>query len=164
MNTTKHSRYTVGSWLSDSLPAWWAWIYVAGDIDTVRHKCRELTFPQGLCLTIEPVDYVYAGGCEAGVRVGLIQYPPFPEHENDLMRMAESVGIAVAEASYQWSFTIVTKNDCVYYSRKKNRDAPDSRQLRKGDTECPMRFRSCSGIKCPPNVWCYKTCWASPVE
>jgi len=118
MNTKKHNRYKVGAWNNDEIKTWWAQIYVGGDVGLTENVCRELCFPKGLCVTIEDVKYVFAGGTENGVRVGLIQYPPFPESEADLLKKAEMVGIKIAEVNYQWSFTIVTPNNTYFFSRR----------------------------------------------
>jgi len=114
----KHRRYDVGEWQSKSEKSWWAWIYVAGDIKIVEEACRKLCFPQGLCVTVEEVNYIFGGGTELGVRIGMIQYPPFPESEKDLMEKAIKVGKLVAEANYQWSFSIVTAQSVSTYSRR----------------------------------------------
>lgn len=56
-------------------------IFIAGDLAQAKQVCREYCFAVGLCVTVEPVAYVYTGGEEAGVRVGLINYPRFPSSE-----------------------------------------------------------------------------------
>lgn len=119
MNTTKHNRYEVAEWQQDELPSWWAFIYIGGDLQVTEMTCRNSCFPHGLCVTVEPVKYIFAGGTEDGTRIGMIQYPPFPESESDLLNKAIAVGKAVAEANYQWSFTIVTPTTNVFLSRRK---------------------------------------------
>ena len=114
----KHGRYKVGKWISDELPSWWAWIYIGGDRKITEKVCREITFPSGLCVTVEKINYIFGGGTELGVRVGLIQYPPFPESEADLMEKAIELGKRIAEANYQWSYSIVTSNQVRTYSRR----------------------------------------------
>ena len=53
-------------------------IYIAGRypkaIKVVEKYCNEV----GYCVTIKPTLYVYKGGEEHGVEVGLINYPRFP--------------------------------------------------------------------------------------
>jgi len=118
-NNTKHNQYEIGEWREDEVKTWWAYIYIAGDISPSEIKCRELCFPKGLCVTIEPVKYIYAGGAEEGFRVGMIQYPPFPEDEEILYEKAITVGRSLAELNYQWSFTIVTPNGIFFHSRRR---------------------------------------------
>lgn len=63
-------------------------IYMAGDVAQAKQVCREHCFFVGLCVTVEPVDYIYTGGEEAGFRVGLINYPRFPTTSDDLRTKA----------------------------------------------------------------------------
>jgi len=120
MNTSKHRQYEIGDWRNDTLKSWWAWVYVGGDIKTAEMVCRELCFPKGLCVTIEPLKYIFAGGTEEGYRIGLIQYPPFPGDEDKLKDKAVMVGKAVARANYQWSFSIVMPDEVLFCSRRAN--------------------------------------------
>ena len=119
VNNNQHNIYEVGEWREDKENYWYASIYVAGDINTAQEVCRELCFPNGLCVTIESVKYIYAGGCEEGFRVGMIQYPPFPWDTNALYNKAVKVGKTLAERNYQWSFTIVTPNGIFFHSRRR---------------------------------------------
>ena len=117
--TTKHNRYEVGEWKHDLIESWWAWVFVGGDLQVTEMVCREACFPKGLCVTVQPINYIFAGGTESGVKIGLIQYPPFPERHIDLKEKAVKIGEKVAEANFQWSFTIVTKDYTYFYSRRK---------------------------------------------
>ena len=119
MNTTKHQRYQVQSWEHDVHKGWWAKIYIAGDLHTAEMVCRQHCFPKGLCVTLEPTKYIFAGGTEDGVCVGLIQYVPFPEEEETLLEKAVFLGKRIAEENYQWSFSIITPTDSIFYSRRK---------------------------------------------
>lgn len=119
MKPVKHNRYEVGKWLLDKMPSWWADIYVGGDLYVTEMTCREICFPQGLCVTVNSIHYIFGGGTELGTRIGMIQYPPFPENEEDLLKKAIMVGKMVAEANFQWSFTIVTPNENLFFSRRK---------------------------------------------
>lgn len=50
-------------------------IFIAGDFDEARDLCRAFCDEEGLCVTVTPTTYVYTGGEEDGVIVGLINYP-----------------------------------------------------------------------------------------
>lgn len=119
MKFQKHRQYGIQKWATGSCVTWTAQIWVAGDIIQARQKLRELCFPKGLCATITPTEYMYAGGEELGFVIGMIQYPPFMESELSLLRKAERVGKALAENAMQWSFTIVTPTATFYYSRRR---------------------------------------------
>ena len=114
----KHDRYSVGEWREEMEHPWWAWVYVGGSMDIADRVCREAVFPKGLCVTLEPVKYYFGGGTEDGFRVGLIQYPPFSETEDELMDKAKDIGKKLCEANYQWSFTVVAYDECVFISRR----------------------------------------------
>jgi len=111
--------YECGEWHFDELPSWWAWIYVGGDRGVAERVCREMVFPSGMCVTVEETLYIFAGGTENGVRIGLIQYPRYPDNELNLLEKAISVGKKVAEENYQWSFSVVTPNEIRTYSRRR---------------------------------------------
>jgi len=115
----KHKRYEVREWREDVEPAWWARVYVGGNLQAAEMVCRNACFPHGLCITLEPTLYIFAGGTESGVVAGLIQYPPFSEESSILRQKAIELGKAIAEACCQWSFTVVTPSECIYYSRRK---------------------------------------------
>jgi hypothetical protein len=113
----KHERRTIGEWKSKSNPSFSIALYVGGGYEAAEMSCREMCFPSGLCVTIEKVKYIFGGGSEDGVRIGLIQYPPFPETETKLIDKAVELGKKVVEANYQFSFTIVTPKHTRFYSR-----------------------------------------------
>ena len=118
-NTNKHQRYSVDQWSSDETKVWWARVYVAGNYQSAEMVCRECCFPKGLCVTLEPTKYIFAGGTEDGVCVGLIQYVPFPEKKEILVEKAVFIGKRIAEINCQWSFSIITPTDSIFYSRRK---------------------------------------------
>jgi len=119
MKFQKHRQYGVQKWATGNCKTWTAQIWIGGDIVPARQKLREMCFPKGLCATIIPTEYMYAGGEEKGFVVGIIQYPPFMESESSLLEKAKKVGKAIAENAYQWSFSIVTPDKTYYFSRRK---------------------------------------------
>lgn len=118
-NNTEHNRYQTGDWRQDSIKTWTGYIYIAGDYDITLHKLRDYCYPSGSCFTIEKCDYVYAGGVESGLKIGLIQYPPFPEDEQFLLDKCVEVGVILSELNFQWSFSVVTSDNTVYMSRRR---------------------------------------------
>ena len=93
-------------------------IFMAGDIDHARRVCREYCFHQGLCVTIEPVDYIYTGGEEAGFRVGLINYPRFPSTEAEILEKATTLAYRLMCHLCQHSYSIVGPRETVWFSRR----------------------------------------------
>lgn len=93
-------------------------ILMAGDIATAKQVCREFCFEHGLCVTVEPVAYIYTGGEEAGFRVGLINYPRFPSMPSVLRATADSLALALMTRLCQHSYTILTPQETRWVSRR----------------------------------------------
>lgn len=97
-------------------PTHWAHIFIAGDMDVARQVCREHCMSVGLCVTVEPVDYVYTGGAEAGVRVGLINYPRFPADPQEIDAKARALAEALMQRLCQRSYTIMTPSTTTWFA------------------------------------------------
>ena len=80
-------------------------LYIAGDLATARQVCREFVAIGG-CVTIAPCDYVYTGGCESGIVVGLIAYPPHIRTGAQLVADATLLGHKLMARLFQTSFTV----------------------------------------------------------
>jgi hypothetical protein len=64
-------------------------IFIAGDIGVARYALRRFAYEYGACFTITPTEFVYTGGEEAGVAIGLVNYPRFPSTVEWLWDRAE---------------------------------------------------------------------------
>lgn len=53
-------------------------IWMAGDLATAHRVCREHCYAEGACFTITPSKFIYTGGEEDGIAIGLANYPRFP--------------------------------------------------------------------------------------
>lgn len=95
-------------------------IFIAGDLQQAKQVCREWCLEVGACVTVEPLDYIYTGGEEAGVRIGFINYPRFPTDHDALFEKASSLGYRLMENLCQLSFSIVTPQKTVWVSRRPN--------------------------------------------
>lgn len=93
-------------------------IYMAGDFAQAKQVCREYCFEVGLCVHIEPVDFIYTGGEEAGFKVGLINYPRFPTDGGSLTATAEALAKRLMERLCQHSFCIVGPSETAWFSRR----------------------------------------------
>ena len=56
-----------------------------------EHLCQQYCDEVGLCVTIEPTDYIYTNGREPGCVVGLINYPRFPCHHELIQHHATEI-------------------------------------------------------------------------
>lgn len=98
-------------------PTYWARIYIAGDVATIKQVCRELCM-DGLCVTVEPTTYIYTGGEEAGAIIGLINYPRFPSAPDEILSKAEALAMKIMERCCQHSFSIMTPETTTWHSRR----------------------------------------------
>ena len=92
-------------------------IYIAGDYDDARRICRQECYADGLCVTVERCDFVYTGGEEAGVCVGLLNYPRFPSNGVDVSVRAEALAQRLLVGLCQQSVLVVTPTLTHWYSR-----------------------------------------------
>lgn len=95
-----------------------ATIFIGGDLDTARRVCREFCYAEGECVTVEPVEYIYTGGSEAGVRVGFINYPRFPREPADIWGRAWKLAELLMVALCQHSFTLQATDRTEFYTRR----------------------------------------------
>lgn len=93
-------------------------IFIAGDLELAKQVCREYCFGVGLCVTVEPVAYIYTGGEEAGVRVGLIHYPRFPTTEGMLHTRAHDLAKLLMRRLCQHSYCVVGAGKTDWCSRR----------------------------------------------
>lgn len=106
VNTTIKARET-----------FWVWIYVAGDPMIIKYLCQEYC-ETGLCVTVEPLDFIYKGGHESGARIGLINYPRFPATKNEIRDQADKLANWLWENLYQDSVLIMDSESTRWYSRR----------------------------------------------
>lgn len=95
-------------------------IVMAGDYANAEQVCREYCLAVGLCVTIEPVEYVYTGGQESGFRVGLMNYPRFPTSEIDLRTKAHALAELLRERLCQHSFSIIGRDVTEWSTRRES--------------------------------------------
>lgn len=96
------------------VPTYTATIFIAGDFAAAKRVCQRHVMDVGLCVTIEPTEYVYTGGCEAGVRVGLINYARFPAEPEDIFARAMELARLLRAELAQHSFSIVATDKTVF--------------------------------------------------
>lgn len=103
-------------------------IFVAGDLAQAKQVCREYCFEVGLCVTVEPVEFIYTGGEESGVRIGLINYPRFPTTEEALYEKASELATFLMRRLSQHSYSIAGPRETEWFSRR-----PDAAALTPAD-------------------------------
>ncbi|MCP3668941.1 MAG: hypothetical protein GY814_00580 [Gammaproteobacteria bacterium] len=100
-------------------PTFWAKICIAGPIDKIEQTCREWCLI-GACVTVTPTNYIYTMGEERGAEIGLINYPRFPKEPKDIIDQAQELGHELMEKCCQGSFTIMTPDDTLFFSRRRD--------------------------------------------
>jgi hypothetical protein len=93
-------------------------IYIAGNRTDAERICRDFCFMAGLCVTLANADYIYTGGMESGVVVGLINYPRFPREPAEIDAQAEQLGHQLMSGLLQQSFCVVNKDETKWFSRR----------------------------------------------
>jgi ferredoxin len=93
-------------------------IFIAGDIDKAAAICREHCDQVGLCVTVTPTKYVYTGGEEDGVIIGLINYPRFPALPRQLIEKAGTLAHKLIERMEQESCTIQAPDITIWISNR----------------------------------------------
>lgn len=86
----------------------WVKIYLSGPISVIEQTCRNECKEIGLCVTVEPVKFIYSGGEESGVVVGLVNYPRFPRGDDAINAIATALATRLLEATHQDSVMVMT--------------------------------------------------------
>lgn len=98
-------------------PSYLADIFIAGSYDAAIEACRDFCM-DGMCVNVSRCDYVFTGGMEAGVRVGLINYPRFRKSPDEIDAVAEKLARFLIDRLHQQSCSIVTTRETTWLSRR----------------------------------------------
>jgi hypothetical protein len=93
-------------------------IFIAGSRRKADEICRSYCDEVGLCVTVTETDYCYTGGQEAGVIVGLINYPRFPSEPAAIWHRAEVLAERLCAGLNQESYTIQAVDRTVWFSHR----------------------------------------------
>lgn len=104
--------------INDTCPTVRFDIFIAGDPADARRICRQYCMDVGFCVTVEAIDYIYTGGQESGVRVGVINYARFPSNHDDLYCKTAALADLLMNGLYQESYSIVGPNETLWVSRR----------------------------------------------
>lgn len=99
-----------------TVSTYWTRIYLSGPIEEAKRVLRKMCIEEGLCVTIEPTTFLYAGGEEQGYVVGLVNYPRFPSTADELTLMARRIVAALLKETHQWSAMIANPEFTEWYS------------------------------------------------
>lgn len=99
-------------------PTYWVKIYAAGPIEVAKQILREECLRAGLCVTIEPTDFIYTGGEETGYVVGLLNYPRFPCEPFNLWQRALHIAELLVGGTHQHSVLLMAPDNTLWLSRR----------------------------------------------
>ncbi len=91
-------------------------IFIAGNYAVAVDLCRAYCDEIGLCVTVTGTIYVYTGGQESGVIVGLINYPRFPVEPAEIFGKAEALALRLIDGLGQQSATIQAPDKTLWIS------------------------------------------------
>lgn len=92
-------------------------IFVAGDVQAAETICRAYCRDVGLCVTVTPTNFIYTGGSQTGVAVGLINYPRFPKQPVEVWNLAEALAARLVDELFQDSCTVQAPDRTIWLSR-----------------------------------------------
>lgn len=81
-------------------------VFIAGDIEHAKQLLRKFCKERPCCVTVTKTTYIYRGGEESGLVVGLRNYPRFPSERQSLLRTATDIGEMLLDALGQDSFMV----------------------------------------------------------
>ena len=94
-------------------------IFLSGPIEVAKQVLREDCKRKGLCVTIEETLFIYTGGEENGYRVGLLNYPRFPDTAENLWNRAVYLAEKLLEVTFQNSALVTDWENTLWLSNRK---------------------------------------------
>ena len=91
-------------------------IFICGDYHKAQEICRKFCDEFGECVTVQRAEYIYRGGQESGLVVGLINYPRFPREPWRIEERAFLLATVLRIELGQESFSIQYRDDTIWYS------------------------------------------------
>lgn len=98
-------------------------IFVAGSPMEAETLCLDYCDRTGFCVTVTETTYCYTGGEEAGVIVGLINYPRFPSTPEQIWQRAEELAAELCAGLKQQSYSIQAPDKTVWFSHRESDNA-----------------------------------------
>lgn len=91
-------------------------IFIAGDYFAAVGICQRYCDTQGFCVTVTQTTYVYTDGREAGVIIGLINYPRFPLPPDEIEKTAGVLAALLREGLGQETYSIQMPTETRWFS------------------------------------------------
>ena len=81
----------------------------------VENICQKYCDEIGLGVTVTPTNFVYTNGNEQGAIIGLIRYPRFDKHPDEIKDITKKLGKLLAVKFCQERFSIVYTDETFTY-------------------------------------------------
>jgi hypothetical protein len=82
-------------------------------VDEVRSWLQMYCNEEKLGVTLTPTEFLYVGGGEPGVIIGLINYPRFPTTIHEIKRKAIAIGQGLMKLCHQERLSIVFSDETI---------------------------------------------------
>jgi len=82
-------------------------------LDEAKEICQNYVDEIGLCITVMPIEYIYTNGRESGAVIGLINYPRFPDTNENIQIKAISLAKRLMIAFSQYRVSIVFPDETI---------------------------------------------------
>jgi len=79
-------------------------------IEKVKSICEKFC-EKGLCVTVTKTQFIYTGGKEDGVCIGLINYPRFPSSNHNVYMNAVELAYILMEELKQFRCTVIDSEE-----------------------------------------------------
>lgn len=89
-------------------------------VEDAQALARQYCDAVGLCVTITPTTYVYKGGEEPGIAVGMINYPRFPSDAGTIKKHAFALAELLRTGLGQFKVSIVFPDETVLLGEDKH--------------------------------------------
>lgn len=97
---------------------YWCRIYISGPQAVAEQVIRKSCLEEGLCVTVEPTKFIYTGGEEMGVVVGLVNYPRFPSTVQKIRDRAIELAKLLLDGMHQHSVMIMTPSETQWITKR----------------------------------------------
>jgi hypothetical protein len=85
-------------------------------IDLAKSICQEYCNKVGLCVSVTPTTFIYTRGNENGCIIGFINYPRFPQTNDQIFNHAVNVAKLLKEKYHQKKVTLVASDKTLMIS------------------------------------------------
>lgn len=93
----------------DKPAGWW----IDRKRNLVNDICQEYCDSVGLCVTVKDTQFIYKGGNEPGVEIGLINYARFPQEPSAIRKHATTLAKKLMKTLKQNRVSVVTSIETI---------------------------------------------------